>query len=406
MEIKAAAMTRPQASLLAYSDGVDSPRTAPAVVAAAAGAGPVEVLMGWTPESRSWLSGPSVRGRTVMAGYAVAEAVAAGRLNYLPVRLSAVPRLLADLRPDLAVVTGVRRGRDLVYRGTVGFGPAAARAARAVVVEVDPHGPDLGGPPIEGDIVATVERPASDGPPLVTRGADEVDLAVGQNVRSVLPEDPTLQFGPGGISEGVVAALDRPVGIWSGLATEAVADLDRRGLLRGHITAAYVWGGTAIEAVARAGKLRLLPVEETHDISGVARIDRFVGCNTALQVGLDGSVNVERVAGRTVAGIGGHADFCAAAARSAGGVSVIALRSTTRGGQSTIVPRVEVVSTPRCDVEVVVTEHGVADLRGVDDDERARRIVRVAAPEHRAWLAGAARAGDESDRLPRQTSRP
>jgi acyl-CoA hydrolase len=405
MEMKATAETGRPPALLAYSDGVDGPRTAPAVVAAATGAGPVEVLMGWTPESRSWLSEASVRGRTVMAGYAVAEAVAAGRLHYLPVRLSTVPRLLADLRPDIAVVTGVRRGRNLVYRGTVGFGPAATRVARAVVVEVDRHGADLGGPPIEGDIVTTFERPAVDGPPLATRGADEVDFAVGRNVRSVLPEDPTLQFGPGGISEGVVAALDRPVRIWSGLVTEAVADLDRRGLLRGHITAAYVWGGPAIEAVARAGKLRLLPVEETHDIGEVARIDRFVGCNTALQVGLDGSVNVERVAGRSVAGIGGHADFCAAAARSAGGVSVIALRSTTRGGQSTIVPQVEVVSTPRCDVEVVVTEHGVADLRGVDDDERARRIATVAAPQHRAWLADAAHGGAESSR-PRKTSHP
>jgi acyl-CoA hydrolase len=378
-------VTDPGAPLLVYADGVDSARSAPDLVAAAAAAGGVEVLMGWTPERRSWLASSTVRGRTVMAGYAVAEAVAAGRLAYLPVRLSAVPRLVADLRPDVAVVTGVRRGPDLVYSGTVGIGPAAARHARAVVVEVDPDGVDLGAPPIEGPIVATLQRPAAD-EELVVRGPSEVELAVGRNVVSVLPEDPTLQFGPGGISEGIVAALDRPVRIWSGLVTEAVADLHRRGLLRGSMTAGYVWGGEAINAVARAGKLTLLPVDQTHDISRVASIDRFVGCNTALQVGLDGSVNVERVGSRTVAGIGGHADFCAAATRSLDGVSIIALRSTTRDGTSTIVPAVDVVSTPRCDVEVVVTEHGVADLRGVDDDERARRIAHVAAPAHRAWL--------------------
>ncbi len=374
-----------RAPLLVYADGVDSARSAPEVVAAAAATAGVEVLMGWTPERRGWLAAPTVRGRTVMAGYAVAEAVAAGRLAYLPVRLSTVPRLLADRRPDVAVVTGVRRGPDLVYGGTVGVGPAAARLARAVVVEVDPDGVDLGAPPIEGSIVATLERPAADDA-LVVRGPDDVELAVGRNVVSVIPDDPTLQFGPGGIGEGVVAALDRPVRIWSGLVTEAVADLHRRGLLRGSVTAAYVWGGESINAVARSGKLNLLPVEQTHDISRVASIDRFVGCNTALQVGLDGSVNVERVGNRAVAGIGGHADFCAAATRSLDGVSIIALRSTTRDGKSTIVPTVDVVSTPRCDVEVVVTEHGVADLRGVDDEERARRVARVAAPAHRAWL--------------------
>jgi acyl-CoA hydrolase len=320
-----------------------------------------------------------------MAGYAVAEAVAAGRLAYLPIRLSVVPRLLADLRPEVVVVTGVRRGSELVYGGSVGIGPAAARVARAVVVEVDPDGVDLGAPAIEGPIVATLERPAAEGP-LMGRGPDDVDLAVGRNVVSVLPDDPTLQFGPGGIGEGVVAALDRPVRIWSGLVTEPVAGLEGRGLLRGTVTAAYVWGGDAITAVARAGRLDLLPVDQVHDISRVATIDRFVGCNTALQVGLDGSVNVERVGNRAVAGIGGHADFCAAATRSRGGVSIIALRATTRDGTSTIVPTVDVVSTPRCDVAVVVTEHGVADLRGVDDDERARRIAQVAAPAHRAWL--------------------
>jgi acyl-CoA hydrolase len=165
-----------------------------------------------------------------------------------------------------------------------------------------------------------------------------------------------------------------------------MAGLDERGLLVGPITAAYAWGGAAVARLAAAGRLRLAPVEETHDLTRVSAIDRFVGCNTALQVGLDGAVNVERVGGRYVAGIGGHADFCAAAVRSVGGVSIIALRSTARGGASTIVPRVDVVSTPRCDVEVVVTEHGVADLRGVDDTERARRLLAIAAPEHHDTL--------------------
>ena len=85
------------------------------------------------------------------------------------------------------------------------------------MVEVDPDGVDLGAPPIEGSIVATLERPAADDA-LVVRGPDDVELAVGRNVVSVIPDDPTLQFGPGGIGEGVVAALDRPVRIcpvWS-----------------------------------------------------------------------------------------------------------------------------------------------------------------------------------------------
>ena len=184
--------------------------------------------MGWTPESRSWLSGPSVRGRTVMAGYALAEAVAAGRLDYLPVRLSGVPRLLAGLRPDLAVVTGVRRGRTW-STGHGGFGPAAARppgpwwwrSTRRALISVGRRSR------------ATSWQQSSartlTGRPLLPGAPTRSTSPWAEMCESVLPEDPTLQFGPGGIGEGVVAALDRPVRIWSGLVTEAVADLDRRG---------------------------------------------------------------------------------------------------------------------------------------------------------------------------------
>jgi acyl-CoA hydrolase len=373
--------------LIAYADGVDSARSAPQDVAEAAGVSAQDVLMGWTLEDRAWLSSPSLHGRTVLAGYALAAAVADGRLAYLPVRLSALPRLVSDvLGPEVAVVTGVRRGQELVFQSSAGWGPAVARAAGSVVVEIDEDGLDLGGPPIPGRIVATLARPAAPGPPPVPRAPDAVDHQIGRNVVATLPDKPTLQFGPGGVAGAIVAALDRPVRVWSGLVTDAVAALDQRGLLLGAATAAYVWGGRPMARLAADGKLRLLPVEETHDLTMLSGFERFVACNTALQIGLDGSVNVERVRGRWVAGIGGHADFCAAAARSIGGLSVIALRSTTRGGASTIVPQVEVTSTPRCDVEVVVTEHGIADLRGVDDAVRARRIAQVAAPQHRASL--------------------
>jgi acyl-CoA hydrolase len=332
-----------------------------------------------------------------MAGYALAAAIEAGRLRYLPVRLGSVPTLVADLRPDIAVVTGIRRGSDLAFAATVGPGPAMTLAASRVVVEVASAGgpgdgdiPDLGAPLIPGDIVATIERPAIGLDPPTTRPPDPIDLAIGRNVAAALPDRPTLQFGPGGIAEAILACLDRPVSIWSGLVTESVADLAERGILEGDVTAAYAWpaasGPSGLAALARQGRLDLQPIDVTHDISRIAAIDRFVGCNTALQVGLDGSVNVERAGRRLIAGIGGHADFCAGAARSRGGLSLIALRSTTPRGASTIVAQVQTVSTPRCDVQMVVTEHGVADLRGVDDAERARLLAGIAAPEHRAEL--------------------
>jgi acyl-CoA hydrolase len=203
-----------------------------------------------------------------------------------------------------------------------------------------------------------------------------LEQEIGRLVAALVPDRATVQWGPGSIGAAVVSALTRPVAVWSGLVTDEVADLEGRGLLAGPARAAYLWGSEA-------------PVERTHDLSALSGRDRLVAVNTALEVGLDGSVNVERIGGRTVAGSGGHPDFCAAASRSPGGLSVVALRSSF-GERSGIVDRCEVVSTPRVDVDVVVTEHGVADLRGLDDAGRAAALVAVADPAHRPALAAAA----------------
>lgn len=388
-------MSAPPTTSVWYADGPNSPRTGPRDALTAAGfdpapAGAIDVTVGWTIERHPWLDDPALSIRSVLAGYGLSRAVNAGQVTALPVRLSAVPSRIEADPPDVAVVTGVRRGRRLAFSTSVGWADVLARAAARVVVEVDAHAPDLGAPLVDGNVVAVVHRPpATADPPAASRTADDVDLAIGATVASLLPDGPTLQFGPGGIAEGIARSIDRSVRIWSGLVTDAMAELHERGLLLAPAVGAYTWGGEPIERLAAAGMLRLTSSTETHDLSTISAIPRFVGCNTALQVGLDGAVNVERVGGRVVAAVGGHADFAAGASRSVGGLSVVALRSTARSGVSTIVPRVDVVSTARCDIDVVVTEHGVAHLRGVGDVERARRLIAVAAPEHQAALTRA-----------------
>jgi acyl-CoA hydrolase len=374
--------------IVVYADGADGPLSAASVVMAAAGLrGSPELLFCWTVAEPHWLKDEAVTGRTGMAGYGLANAVARGQIEPLSMRISAMPRLLRETQPDVVVVTGVRRGSSLVYGQTVSWMPIATEVAQRVVVEIDEAGYDLGAPEISGNVVATLTRPRSEPAKVAARPADEVDLRIGALVASLVPDDATLQFGPGGIGEGIARALRKPVSIFSGLVTDAMADLADRGLLTGAVTAAYAWGGEPIRRLASSGRLQWATVEVTNDITALSAIPRLVGCNTALQVGLDGSVNVERVGGRLITSIGGHADFCAGASRSLGGLSIIALRSTTPKGASNIVRTTEVVSTPKCDVSAVVTEHGIADLRGVGDDERGRRIAAIAAPEHRAGLS-------------------
>lgn len=373
-----------------YSDGPPAPRISPAeaIRLAGVGDGRPSVTLGWTLERHDWLDDEHVTVRTILAGYGLAGDVNAGRIAALPKRLSAVPALIESDPPDVAVIGGVRRGSGFAFGSAVGWGDVLARTAARVVVQFDDDAADLGGPEIVGNVVATVPRPPA---PALTaassRPADAVDLRIGELVAALLPDEPTLQFGPGGIGEGIARAVTRPVRIWSGLVTDAMAALHARGLLLDPVVATYAWGGAPIRELADAGMLNLWPVSRTHDLTVLSNTARFVACNTALQVGLDGAVNVERVGKRVIAAVGGHSDFCAAASRSPGGMSVIALRSTTSSGASTIVPAVDVVSTQRSDVDVVVTEHGVADLRGIGDAERARRLVAIAAPEHRERLS-------------------
>jgi acyl CoA:acetate/3-ketoacid CoA transferase beta subunit len=364
--------------LVAYADGPDSARISPADALAAAGlTGACEVLLGLTTERHPWLDDPALRGRTMLPGYALSGAVADGRLTPIPARLTAVPSLLAERPPDLGVIAVVRRGDGYAFAGSVGWGPELAATAERLVLEVADGGRDLGGPAVTGNVVAVVER-EGDPAPVPQRDADEIDRTIGALVASLVPEGATVQFGPGGIGEGIASSLHRPLHVHSGLLTDAMASLHERGLLLTPAVAAYTWGGEPIQRLAGAGMLRLAPVSATNDSSAVAAIPRFVACNTAIQVGFDGAVNVERIGDRVITGVGGHSDFCAGASRSIGGLSIIALRSTAVDGSPTIVERVDVVSTPRSDVDIVVTEHGIADLRGASDKQRASRLREVA----------------------------
>lgn len=365
--------------VLVYADGHDCAASAPDSLTQ----GSPSVVVGWLPEAPPWLAS-DVTGWTMMAGYAATSPIREGRLRYLPTRLSAAGHLLAEMQPDIAVISGVRRGSELAFGKSVGWALSAIECAQRVIVEIDEGADDLGAPLIPGPIARVVTCRRNLTAP-VAPIADECDMAIALNVLSVLPNRATLQFGPGSVSDAIIRGLDRPVSIWSGLLTDAVAELADRGLLKGEAIGAYVFGGKDIDNLFRDQGARLAPVSETHDVARIGDLEGFVAINTALQVGLDGSVNVERIEGRLITGMGGHPDFCAAAARSSQGLSVIALRSTHRG-TSTIVPRVETVSTPRCDVDVVVTEHGVADLRCVDDDQRAELLIDVAHPHFRSSL--------------------
>ncbi|HVA84911.1 MAG TPA: acetyl-CoA hydrolase/transferase C-terminal domain-containing protein [Candidatus Saccharimonadales bacterium] len=322
----------------------------------------------------------------LMGGASTRDLVRSGRMTCLPIRYSALSRALAGtLRPAVAVIAARPDPAGFRFGLEVGYARLAARLAERVVIEVDPTLPGVPGAPLVDADDAEVVEADMPAPALPAAAIDPVDAAIGARIAELVPAGGTVQYGPGVIGDSAIRALAVRVRVHSGMITDAVADLAARGLLVGAATAAYLLGGVPVRDLAEAGLVNLRGVEETHHPGRLAALERFVALNTALSVGLDGAVNVEQARGEQVGGVGGHPDFCAAATASPGGLSIIGLRSS-RGGRSSIVSAASPVTTARSDVDIVVTEHGVADLRGLDDRRRAAALIAIADPAFREQL--------------------
>jgi acyl-CoA hydrolase len=372
-----AGLVRP-GSLVALGDGIGSPRAVTAELCEAArSAGGVRLLLGWTPVADPALDFTAFADvRTVMSGWGLRRPVEAGLVRALPVRLSAVPALLhGPLRPDLLVAAVVPRpGGGFGFGAEVSWLRAAVAAGALVAGVLAPRYPRCdAGPALPEDrlviVGSTDDRPAT----LAFSAPQPEHRTIAEHVAALVPEGARVQVGPGALGVAILDGLRRPVRIESGLLPDGVVDLDRRGMLAAEPVAAYLAGGGRLLDWAD-GRPVLHPVEHTHDPGRLSCGIPFVAVNTALEVDEQGQVNVEGLPGAAVGGIGGHPDYAAAGSRSIGGLSIVALPSA-RQGRPALVPQLSgPATTPGHDVDVLVTERGAVDLRGLDRAERAAAV--------------------------------
>jgi acyl-CoA hydrolase len=299
----------------------------------------------------------------------------AGVLEILPAPYSQLGSLIRQgLIPADVVLVQVSapnaQGEYSLGLGVEYLAPALERA-RAVIAEVNHQVPWTHTEPLlrkqHFALLVETSRP----PICLPYRIGQLEAAIGRHAAGFIPDGAVLECGIGNLPNAVLSALRGRKGLafHSGLIPDGVADL---GLAR--VDGGALMGTQRLFDWARENPaVRLRSSDYTHGAATLARLERFVAINSAVEVDLTGQVNGEVARGSYVGAVGGALDFIRAANQSPGGVALVCLPSNR------IVEQLEgPVATPRSEAGVIVTEKGAADLRGCTLRERARRLSAIA----------------------------
>lgn len=340
---------------------------------------PLHLVLGWLPAPVDGLQADAFSDVVaLMPGWGVRNILRTPTASFVPTRLSAIGALLAGtLRPDLLITRLAERDGRLHFATEVSWQRALVAAGVPVLAIVDTVAPAASALPALPPAQVVIAGRSSDGPvQLPPKAPEDVHEALADSVLRHVPSGARLQYGPGQLGTALLSRATVPLQIDTGLLTDAVVDLERRGLLAGTPSATYLMGGQELYDWSDGRKI-LRGIECTHDITRLAHGDPFIAVNTAIEIDPVGQVNVEGVGDKVVGGIGGHPDYCAAGAMSRGGLSIIAVPSKTNGRSPLVEHLSRPASTPAYDIDLIVTESGHADLRGADWSRRRHLITEL-----------------------------
>jgi itaconate CoA-transferase len=326
---------------------------------------------------------------------------------FMPGNFSSTPRIMAEIGMDafVVMVSPMDKGGFFSCGTNCDYTVPTARIAKNLIVEVNPQMPRVFGE--SGIHISDVEAIVEYDSPLTElplRAPTDMDRAISKFIVAMVPDRATLQIGIGGVPNAVCAALvnHKDLGIHTELMTPALVDLIKSGAVTNkykninrykNVYTLAAGDRAFYEFLDDNSSMVAYPVDYVNDPYVIARNDRVLSINAFLQVGLTGEVNSEIVAGRQYSAPGGQLDFVRGAQMSQGGKSILAAYSTAADGAvSRIVPHLEGPATdPRADTEYIVTEYGVADLRGKSSPERAAALIAIAHPKFRDQLYEAAK---------------
>ncbi|RLC78888.1 MAG: 4-hydroxybutyrate CoA-transferase [Chloroflexi bacterium] len=354
-----------------------------------------------------------IRANSLFIGPNVRQAVQEGRADFTPVLLSEFTLLFKEniLPLDVAFVhlSPPDEHGFCSYGIETGLTKTPAESARIIIAELNENMPRCLGDsfihvsrldyivPVDYDLM---ELPMSES------GLSDVHAKIGQHIAELIPDGATMQMGIGAIPDAVLNFLQdkRDLGVHTELFSDSVIDMVEAGVITnarktlnpGKITAGFMIGTNRIYEWAHDNPLiELRRSEYINDPFIIAQNYRQVAINSAIEVDLTGQVCADSIGPKLYSGVGGQLDFIYGASRSEGGVPIIALPATARGGTvSRIAPMLKQgagVVTSRYHVHYIVTEYGVANLYGKTIRQRAQELINIAAPQFRDELTHAAK---------------
>ncbi len=343
---------------------------------------------------------------SLFAGANSRAAIAEGRAKFTPCHFSQIPRLFTEkiLPADvtLCMVSPPDEHGYCSFGISVDYTKPAAESSQIVIAEMTPHMPrTLGDSFIHLSridyIVEADSKPLVLAPPKITPN----DEKIGGYCAELIRDGDCLQLGIGAVPDAVLGFLKdkKDLGVHTEMFSDGVADLVEAGVITcarknfhpGKMVATFFMGTEKLyRFVDNNPMVEMFPVDYTNNPAIVAKNDNMVSLNSALQVDLTGQVVSETIGYRQFSGTGGQVDFIRGAAWSKGGRSILAFHSTASGGKiSRICSHIDEgasVTTPRTDVHFIVTENGIADLRGKSIPERAKSLIAIAHPDFRETL--------------------
>ncbi len=339
---------------------------------------------------------------SLFVGANVRHTIKAGNGSYTPVFLSEIPYLfrkrVLPINVALMQVSPPDKHGFCSLGTSVDASLAAAQAADHVIAQVNKQVPRTHGDSLihvsKFDALVEVDEPIPSHEPVAPSA---VEMEIGKNVASLVEDGSCLQMGIGAIPNAALSQMGhlKNLGIHTEMFSDGILDLVEKGVINGaekkthpgKIISGFVMGSQRLyDFIDDNPQVNLLDIGYVNDTAVIRKNPKAISINSAVEIDLTGQVCADSIGPKMYSGVGGQMDFIRGAMLSKGGKPILALPSTTRHGQTRIVPFLKNgagVVTTRSHVRFIVTEYGIADLYGKTLKQRAEAMAGIAHPDHR-----------------------